>query len=342
MFTTAIQRAITSPSTTATATATNLASKIARMSAAAATSNNFKMHNVARNGFDVGGSSGLYDRARPTYPIEAISRILAESQPSTGAPLRIVELGAGTGICTRMLLAQATTPASDGAPPVGIASLRAIEPSAGMRSAFEKLIASDAGVVGELKQKGQLNPNVEVTVEEGTFEDFDAGMENDVVVVAQAFHWCSDFNKALTTAAQTLRKGGVLALIWNLEDREAAPWVGKLRDFYEAYEDGTPQYRHNYWHAMYKASALHDHFIIDEPRQFTRTLPTTLQGVKDRMQSKSYISVLTDEQKRQLDEQVDGLFASHSDAELGRTWIDKDQGIWEYPYKTDLFLFRRK
>ncbi|EPQ29637.1 uncharacterized protein PFL1_02856 [Pseudozyma flocculosa PF-1] len=308
-----------------------------------AVANGFKMHGVARSGFDAGGGSGLYDRARPTYPIEAITTILRESQPATGAPLRLVELGAGTGIASRMLLSQATTPSSDGTPPVGIASFQAIEPSAGMRSAFEKNISSlETGLVGELKRKGQLAPNAEVTVDEGTFEEFDAGTERDLVVIAQAFHWCSDFDLALTKAAGTLRKGGILALIWNLEDREAAPWVAKLRDIYEMHEDGTPQYRHNYWHSMYTTASYGDFFTADAPRHFSRALPTTLEGVKDRMKSKSYISVLSASEQTQLDEQVENLFRSLSDEELGRRWIDKDQGVWEYPYKTDLFLFRKK
>jgi SAM-dependent methyltransferase len=35
----------------------------------------------------------------------------------------------------------------------------------------------------------------------------------------QAFHWCPDFARASAEFGRILKPGGVLALIWNLEDR---------------------------------------------------------------------------------------------------------------------------
>jgi ubiquinone/menaquinone biosynthesis C-methylase UbiE len=35
----------------------------------------------------------------------------------------------------------------------------------------------------------------------------------------QAFHWCTDYDAAMTEFARILNPNGVLALIWNLEDR---------------------------------------------------------------------------------------------------------------------------
>lgn len=48
------------------------------------------------------------------------------------------------------------------------------------------------------------------------------------------------------------------------------------------------------------------------------------------MLSKSYICNLTQEERDVLVAKVDKLFAESSDAELGRTWIEKDLGVWEY------------
>ncbi|PWY97746.1 hypothetical protein BCV70DRAFT_166172 [Testicularia cyperi] len=301
------------------------------------------MHKVARSGFDSSGGSGLYDRARPSYPPAAISTIISEATPSSGSPLRVVELGVGTGIATRMLMAAATSPSSDGTPPAGISSYAAFEPSAGMRSHFDTaIISGQDALVKQMQDKGLLSPNVTVTVEDGAFEKFEGGADNDAVVIAQAWHWCQDFDQALTQIAQSLRPGGILALIWNLEDRDAAPWVAKIRDIYEAFEDGTPQYRLMKWHAMYKTQAFANYFTPDEPRHVHRVLPTTLQGVIDRVLSKSYISVLPQEKQDQLTAQIADLLNNTPDQELGRNWIDKDQGVWEYPYRTDLHIFRRK
>ncbi|KAJ9480306.1 Methyltransf_11 domain-containing protein [Pseudozyma hubeiensis] len=301
------------------------------------------MHKIARSGFDSSGGSGLYDRARPSYPPAAIASIVAEATNSSSpSPLRIVELGAGTGIATRMLLAAATSTSADGTPPPGIASLTAIEPSAGMRSHFESAIASGANSLKQqLQDKGLLSPSASITIEDGAFESFDAGSGNDAVVVAQAWHWCQDWDAALGQVAKALRSDGILALIWNLEDREAAPWVAQIRDLYEKYEDNTPQYRHMYWHAMYKAPTFASHFKADEPRHYHRTIPTTLQGVLDRVLSKSYISVLPKDKQDELVKDISDYLNNTSDEQLGRKWIDKEQGVWEYPYRTDLFIFRR-
>ncbi|ETS59529.1 hypothetical protein PaG_06448 [Moesziomyces aphidis] len=301
------------------------------------------MHKIARNGFDSSGGSGLYDRARPSYPPAAISTIITEATNSASpAPLRIVELGAGTGIATRMLLAAATSAAADGTPPPGIASLTAIEPSEGMRSHFETAIASGAdSLKHQMQSKGLLSPQASISVEDGGFESFDAGNDNDAVVVAQAWHWCQDWDGALKQVANALRAKGILALIWNLEDREAAPWVAKIRDLYEKYEDNTPQYRHMYWHAMYKTPTLASEFVADEPRHYHRTIPTTIQGVIDRVLSKSYISVLPQEKQDQLAKDIKNYLDTTPDEVLGRKWIDKEAGVWEYPYRTDLFIFRR-
>lgn len=301
------------------------------------------IHKVARGGFDSSGGSGLYDRARPSYPPAAISAIVTEATSESASPLRIVEIGAGTGIATRMLLAAATSTATDGTAPPGISRFTAIEPSAGMRSHFENaIIAGPDSAVQKLQQRGSLSPNVDVTVEDGAFEKFDAGSNNDVVVIAQAWHWCQDFDQAVAQIAQSLRPGGILALIWNLERREAAPWVAQIRDLYETFEDNAPQYRHMAWKAMYETPSFAKFFTADEPRHYDRSLSTTLRGVIDRVLSKSYISLLSQDQQKRIENEITDYLHNTPDQQLGRKWIDKEHGVWEYPYRTDLYIFRRK
>ena len=42
----------------------------------------------------------------------------------------------------------------------------------------------------------------------------------DAIIIAQAFHWCHpSYDAAAKEFARVLKPGGVLALIWNLEDR---------------------------------------------------------------------------------------------------------------------------
>lgn len=85
-----------------------------------------KVHAIAQTGFGT-GTNALYDRARPSYPTECLSYIRQVSKST--APLNVVEIGAGTGIFTRALLAHSEWAAS-------IGTLRAIEPSEGMRDVW--------------------------------------------------------------------------------------------------------------------------------------------------------------------------------------------------------------
>lgn len=58
------------------------------------------------------------------------------------------------------------------------------------------------------------------TVEDGTFESTEVpdGWA-DLIVIAQAFHWCPDYDKACAEFSRILNKGGSVVFIWNLEDR---------------------------------------------------------------------------------------------------------------------------
>ena len=77
-----------------------------------------------------------------------------------------------------------------------------------------------------------------------------------------------------------------------------------------------------------------DRFEIIPPQQHTRQLPTTLDGVCDRVKSKSYISVLSEETQEEVDRKIRDIMGNSSDDELQRIWIDKEKGTFVYPYVT--------
>lgn len=136
-----------------------------------------------------GGAADLYDRARPSYPSEAARWMLGER------PLRVVDLGAGTGKFTRVVAALGH-------------EVVAVEPDAGMR---RRLAEGTPGVVA-LAGSAEAIP----------LEDGSA----DAVVAAQSFHWF-DTGEARAEIARVLRPGGVLAPIWNVRD-DSVPWVAEL------------------------------------------------------------------------------------------------------------------
>ncbi|CAL1704518.1 unnamed protein product [Somion occarium] len=270
------------------------------------------VHKMAKEGFGT-GTNELYDRARPSYQSSALAHI--KSSVRGTPPLNVVELGAGTGIFTRALLAHPDWSQS-------IKQHRAIEPSEGMRTVFANTVKDER-----------------VSVAEGTFDN--TGVEDqwaDLVVIAQAFHWCPDFDKAVTEFSRILKPNGIVTLIWNLEDRDAAPWVAQLRDRIEAHENGTPQFRLNLWRAVFSTSSYNKLFDAPDEKVFEYILPGTREIVVERASTKSYIAVLPPDEKEKVRKDV-GEIVDRGD---GLKWIEKEKGIFEYPYRTLVVVWRKK
>ncbi|GAA5908864.1 hypothetical protein JCM6882_005470 [Rhodosporidiobolus microsporus] len=289
----------------------------------------------ATTNFSLSGASGLYDRARPSYPADAISSILSRlpAASSTGEGALIVELGAGTGLFTRGLLSALSVP---GSPYHGrVRKVLAVEPSEGMRVGFEKGLEREGLRGADGKVAG-----VEVECVEGTFEKVPVGEgEADLVVIAQAFHWIGhDGSRAVDEIARVLKPGATWAKIWNLEDRNT-PWVAQLRDTYEKFEKDTPQYRLGYWRSIWDLPSFPRLFTSPESHDiFTRSLPTTEDLVVDRIFSKSYITALSDEERKGVEEKAREIVRRGE----GKEWIEAKEGVFAYPYATDLFMTTRK
>ncbi|KAK0522765.1 hypothetical protein OC834_006151 [Tilletia horrida] len=305
------------------------------------------VHEVARLGFNAAQGQDLYDRARPNFPAESMSSILASAlAASSGRPLRIVELGAGTGISTRALLDTIVSLNNTAADTdrIQVSKLFVYEPSPGMRASFDRALQAKLPEYTEAQVFTDGSDSVEVS--EGTFEDFSllqdarAQASIDVILIAQAWHWAQDHEVALSNFARVLRPYGCLSLIWNLEDRDAAPWVARIRDAYEKHEHGSPQYRLGLWKKMYQTEALTQYFQALPQEDYTRILPTTHEAAWNRVLSKSYISLLGQDDLAALRKEYDQIMEDGD--QHGRRWINKDEGVFEYPYITNLFKFVRK
>jgi SAM-dependent methyltransferase len=136
------------------------------------------IHPSAAVGF--ASAADVYERARPSYPQDAIDWLAA--QTGLGPGRTVVDLGAGTGKLTRLLL------------PTG-ARVVAVEPIPEMRAHIDGAEVLDG------------------TAEAIPLPDASA----DVVTVAQAFHWF-DHERALPEIHRVLRSKGSLVIVWNMRD----------------------------------------------------------------------------------------------------------------------------
>ncbi|MET8539136.1 methyltransferase domain-containing protein [Kitasatospora sp. NPDC004799] len=142
-----------------------------------------------------GAVAAAYDRGRPGYPEE----LFDELERLWGRTLKgatALDVGAGTGIATRLLAARG-------------ADVVAVEPSAGMAAQFRA-----------------VSPRLPLVRGGGDELPFHDGSV-DLITYAQAFHWTHP-EQSVPEAIRVLRAGGALATWWNIFD-EAVPWV-RARD----------------------------------------------------------------------------------------------------------------
>jgi SAM-dependent methyltransferase len=139
-----------------------------------------------RSRLSFGSAADVYDAFRPSYPPEAARWMIGNP------PVRVADVGAGTGIFSRVLAALGH-------------DVVAVEPDHDMA---RKLAEASPGV-RVLEESAEKIPLPDASV--------------DAVTAAQAWHWF-DNDAARAEVARVLRSGGVVARISNWED-VSVDWV---------------------------------------------------------------------------------------------------------------------
>jgi SAM-dependent methyltransferase len=134
-----------------------------------------------------------YERGRPGYPPEVVAA------PGISSSSVVLELGAGTGKLTRLLMS-------------AFARVSAVEPDTEMR---RRLVA--------------FCPQAEALV--GSAETIPVGDASvDAVFAAQAFHAFNDQARAIAEIARVLRPGGTVVLLWNVPAGAASPSLAAVHE----------------------------------------------------------------------------------------------------------------
>ena len=139
-----------------------------------------------------------YARYRPSYANAAIELLRARCGLAPGAS--VADVGSGTGILTRQLLACG-------------AQVFAVEPNDGMRGAAEAMLGAQAGFRSIA----------------GTAEETSLAAESiDLYVAGQAFHWFAPA-AARCEVLRIVRRGGFGALLWNEHRCEDSSFLAGYR-----------------------------------------------------------------------------------------------------------------
>jgi SAM-dependent methyltransferase len=211
-----------------------------------------------------GPAADRYDANRPSYPPAALTWAL-------GTPARrVVDLGAGTGILTRVLLALGHR-------------VQPVEPDAGMR---ERLAATTPDVT-PLAGSAERIP-----LEDGSV---------DAVVAGQAYHWF-DPEPAHAEIARVLRIGGVFAPVWNIRD-ESVPWVAQLTAIVDDPRDGG---RHE---GLLKHPDFGPRFEAVTSKGFRHEVPMTADRLVALVSTRSYYLTATPERQAELETRIRELAA---------------------------------
>jgi len=206
------------------------------------------IHPSAAIGF--ASAADIYERARPSYPQDAIDWLVA--QTGLGEGRTVVDLGAGTGKLTRLLL------------PTG-ARVVAVEP------------------IGEMRAHIHGAEVLDGTAESIPLPDAIA----DVVTVAQALHWF-DQDRALPEIHRVLRENGQLVLVWNMRDLDD-PLQGGVEELLRPLRTDVPGQITGAWREPLARSGLFGAAIVGEFKYEQRF---TTDDICDRVASTSYVAAL--------------------------------------------------
>lgn len=224
------------------------------------------MHPVATA---YGRAAWIYERARPDYPVELLTRL--NGIYTLTRDTAVLDVGAGTGKLSRLLVKARC-------------DVTAVEPSAEMRAVLVKEVP-------------------DVTAIDGTAEAIPLGERcADVVVAGEAFHWFEPV-KAWKELTRVLRPGGVVLAAWL--HRNVADWQYQLLEYLHPYACAIPIAdgpTNRSLHGLPRGE-----FTDPEHWSLIFEQPYTMSRLRQMYESYSYISALDDGERVNVLDRIEGI-----------------------------------
>jgi SAM-dependent methyltransferase len=228
------------------------------------------VHRAAAVGF--ADSADIYAASRPAYPGEALDWLRDRIGIEPGS--RVVEVGAGTGLFTRLILETG-------------AKVLATDPVAEMLTHLAATVPGVATVIA-------------------TAEALPIAAESvDAVICATAFHWFAT-PQVLAEFRRVLRPGGTLGLIWNVRDNDV-PWVRRLSEITDRYQDDAPRQKSQAWREVFPAPGF---IPLHETAMRYDHVGTPEEVIVGRTLSTSFIAALPEDRRANLVEEVRAMIAA--------------------------------
>jgi SAM-dependent methyltransferase len=232
-----------------------------------------------RRGSSFGAVADAYAEHRPGYPVDAVRWCLAPTGRETTG-LRVIDLGAGTGKLTTLLMTLG-------------ADVTAVEPDDGMLAELRRQLPSARA----LRAAAEALPLPDRSV--------------DAVLCGQSLHWF-DLPRALPEIARVLADGGVLAALWNNDD-DRVPWVAGLHGAAEG-AASPPLSVRRLQTVGFGPGQFGDSFRPAERAEFPNSQPRTAQSLLATMATHSKMLVMPPRERERVLGQVRRYLASRPEA----------------------------
>jgi len=229
-----------------------------------------------------------YVKYRPGYPPGVVELFTSEMGLTQSSIL--ADVGSGTGLSAKLFLENGNT-------------VYGVEPNAAMRQAAVEYLKNFPNFISH----------------DGTAENTNLDDQSvDFVIAAQAFHWF-DADKTRTEFQRILKPGGYIVLMWNERQLGTTEFLRGYENLLLKYATDYEKVRHEnidkekltaFFQADYESATFENVQVFDFP------------GLRGRLLSASYMPADDDPSFPELEKELSGLFAKHSENDRIKVFYD--------------------